>query len=838
MVKDGFSATYTGKVIRVYILFLVGAKTGAKMVIEKLSLTCDGLLSHRQLACCPSYCGIPLHGKDMLVYGNVDAVQKPLLLTGHHGEVSAMTFGNLSSPVLLCSASADYVIVWDIESCKKRTQAGRVAVGTVVGTLLGEVVHLSFCFSDERVAACSGATVYILTSKRQEVVSTLTCHSAPLTSAEFCPWNKDILVTTSEDRTFKVWDLKTETVCYQSFVLSASPLLSVLLLEENKHIVTGSTDGQLWCFSLPDDHKCHLVTKMDLEMMEKRHQMQQGTVSDQTGVAEQSAPDKVKTSKAVLRMAFCNSLTDTSRGHTKENSWLCIGSTDGLYVVDLATSELLTALYFEDYPNLSVTMAGSWSISPGWDNSMLLLVSSLFTPRVTLLELCLWDLRRTLACGEGFLVLPSSPPLPESPLNAELQKKEPKHPKKKGGIKEQPLVFHSNVKSSGYTSAPRNIMFSPKTNNQKNSSSQKAKKNKGLLLRDYPADIAAPSIPCVHLSITNKPVHCLQYSGDGKQILCGLGDSSVLLYKTSLAGNPTVYTGHDKPVSSVSWSLNRQLWLSASEDQSLRIWTHGSPKPAITMGDSMFFKPIRGAQFYYLDKFLLLASGHSLYLYLYNVDTTRDNIKSYQQRSVVKLTRSFTTTSATDITTLSAINDFFSYIVLVCGSDRSLQVFDMNKGIVAATLPDAHSRAVHCITQNKGSMFSTQAPDSYNLFLTSAVTDGVKMWDLRTMRCVRRYENHVNRCHPCSSAVSPCGRLIASGSEDNCAYIYDIRSSSYLHRLQKHSDTVLSVTFNPAMPELLTGTLDGKLRLFQSSSGALLSHDTSAAVHSVPNMTV
>lgn len=26
----------------------------------------------------------------------------------------------------------------------------------------------------------------------------------------------------------------------------------------------------------------------------------------------------------------------------------------------------------------------------------------------------------------------SSPPLPESPLNAELQKKEPKHPKKKG----------------------------------------------------------------------------------------------------------------------------------------------------------------------------------------------------------------------------------------------------------------------------------------------------------------------------------------------------------------------------------------------------------------------
>ena len=32
-------------------------------------------------------------------------------------------------------------------------------------------------------------------------------------------------------------------------------------------------------------------------------------------------------------------------------------------------------------------------------------------------------------------------------------------------------------------------------------------------------------------------------SGDGKQILCGLGDTSVLLYKSSLTGSPSVYTG-------------------------------------------------------------------------------------------------------------------------------------------------------------------------------------------------------------------------------------------------------------------------------------------------------
>ncbi|KAG7277474.1 hypothetical protein CRUP_010622 [Coryphaenoides rupestris] len=141
-------------------------------------------------------------------------------------------------------------------------------------------------------------------------------------------------------------------------------------------------------------------------------------------------------------------------------------------------------------------------------------------------------------------------------------------------------------------------------------------------------------------------------------------------------------------------------------------------------------------------------------------------------------------------------------VVLLCGADRSIQVLDVNQGRVVSEWPDAHSRAVHCIAQNKGSAFAAQSPDLHNLFLTSAVTDGVKLWDLRTRRCVRRYENHSNRCHACEASVSPCGRFIASGSEDNCAYIYDVRSSRYLHKLQRHSDTVLRVAFNPAMPEI------------------------------------
>uniref|UniRef100_A0A3P9QI15 WD repeat domain 27 n=1 Tax=Poecilia reticulata TaxID=8081 RepID=A0A3P9QI15_POERE len=772
------------------------------MIKKKFSFTCDKLLSHQQLACCDCYCGIPHQGKNVLIYSNKKTQQKPLLLTGHHGDISAMTFGKRSSPVTLCSASSDYIIIWDIEACQKRTEDGKLAAGTVIGTLLGNVVHLSFCSDDELIAVCSGTTIYVLNSKKQEVICTLNGHLGFLTSAEFCPWNTNILVSTSEDRTFKVWDLKTGAVFYQSFVLGGSPLRSVLFLEEEEQLITGSADGQVWCFSFDDDHKCHLGKKMDLQKMEKRYEMRQETHPQD--VAEQSVANKVEISKPVIQMASCGSFAEIQFGQEIDNSWFCVGSSDGLYVVELATSELLTVLYFKDNPTLNIAMAGSWSIYVGSDKSMVVLVSSLFTPCVVLLELCLSNLQRTgEEGGGGFSVFPSSPPLLESPLNAELKRKEPSHPKRKGGIKEKPLVFHSKVKSSGYNTTPRMTMFSAQTNAQKRTSPKKSIKHLGLLHRNYPENSAAPTEPRTALKIANKQVSCLQYSGDGKKILCGLGDRSVLLYNSCLTGGPTAYIGHDKPVTSVSWSLCRQWWLSAAEDLSLRIWAKSYSEPAIILGDTMFSKPIRGAQFYYLDKFLVLTSGPSLYLYLYNVDLTRDDVKRYKHRSIIKLA-SCITPSASDITALSAVNDFLSYIVLVSCSDRSIQVLDMNKGAVGSVLHDAHSRAIHCITQNKGSTFTSQAPESYNLFLTSAVTDGVKMWDLRTMRCVRRYENHVNLCHACSSTFSPCGRFIASGSEDKC---------------------------------LLTGTLDGKLRLFQSSTGSHLSHDTSAAVHCISKVT-
>ncbi|XP_018621609.1 WD repeat-containing protein 27 isoform X2 [Scleropages formosus] len=716
------------------------------VVTERFASSCGVLVSRVQLACCPTHCAYPWQGKELRVHSTTHQELEPLHLIGHHENISAVIFGNGTNPLTLYSASRDYIISWDIERCYSSAEKGVIAQGTVIGTLLGNVHHLSMCPGDKRAAACVADKIYILSTKKEEVLQVLEGHLGSVTSAEFCSWDENIVISVSEDRTFVVWDLIKEDIIYQSAVLSAFPLLSLNLCEENRQLIIGSADEQVWCFTLPDDHKCCLVSKTDLHKVAQRRQKLLDGKTEHAGRPQRKHTDGMETSKPVLRIAAFRLWLDSSEKQDRSRSCFWMGSYDGLYLINMATSELYSALVLRDHTNLSISMAASWTIAYRENGNALCMVASLFDPCVALLEVRvhgLLDSHSGLSGLENLSVIPSTPPMPESPLKAELIRKDSRNTSKKtdvkGGVKNHPLVFHSCIKSSGYTAPNRRTMFNPETNKKNNPRPVKSKKTNGRLFVDYPANTAAPSVLHAQLSMADRPtpICSLQYSGDGKQILCGLRDGSALLYKSSLADASTIYTGHDGPVSTVGWCHSRQWFLTAAEDRTLKVWPAGVQEPALTLGSDRFPMPVKCAQFFYLDKFLLLASASTLYLYLYHLDVARDDIRRYQQKSLVKLAGTFQTSTGTNITCATAINEFYSYIVLVCGKDRSVTIFDMNTGSISASIPDSHTKAAHHISQNKGSMFCSQDAESYNLFLTSAITDGVKLWDMRTLRWVK-----------------------------------------------------------------------------------------------------
>lgn len=66
-------------------------------------------------------------------------------------------------------------------------------------------------------------------------------------------------------------------------------------------------------------------------------------------------------------------------------------------------------------------------------------------------------------------------------------------------------------------------------------------------------------------------------------------------------------------------------------------------------------------------------------------------------------------------------------LVITAGSDKSIEIFDMNECKSCLFIPEAHTRNIHQIYQNE-SIFNQ---NSYDLVLTNAIADGIKLWDLR-----------------------------------------------------------------------------------------------------------
>ncbi|XP_059032444.1 WD repeat-containing protein 27 isoform X4 [Mustela lutreola] len=781
-------------------------------------------VAHVQLACSAQYCAFPADGNTLCVWSTEDPSHQPLTLGGHHEPVTAVAFGNAASPRLLCSASRDHVITWRLHECRQKALQGLTPRGLVVGTLLGKVLCLRLSPDDRVAAVCAGKKIFVLDTASRSTLAELEGHRGAVTAAEFCPWQTRIIVSVSEDRSFKVWDHHVESLIYSSSVLTASPLLSLLIHAGSRQLVTGCAHGQLWIFSLVEGHHYRCVTRVDLK--KKRESFSRRTESRLCSLPEDSSHpstdgwkerEEAEASLPVLGLASCDLsviLPAECAGQSSENAvCLWIGSSVGLFLFNLASFELEAALHYKDFRSLSIQVAGSCAVESGaGGDKAVCLLTSLFGHKIALLEIHMAALvtsQRRHAAGRGLSVLPRAHVLSTSPLRfrpaeerAQPALQAPSGSAGQRAVKDRPLVFHSKVRSSGYASTPRTTMFLPKTNTR-SSGGRSFPRSHGHS-KEYPLELSLPTRVHKQLVLAHGPpaaATCVQYSGDGRWLACGLANHLSLVLRADLAGTPTVFSGHDGPVSTVCWSQDSRWLLSASQDGTLRLWSLRRAEHVLCVGRDMFSKPVGSAQFYYLDAFLLSSSGPELQLLRHHMDTSKDEIRRYRQKSWCRRVFRLRTTGATGITSLSAVNDFYSYLVLAAGRNRTLEVFDLNAARSAAVIVEAHSRPVHQICQNKGSSSTTLQPLLYNLFATTAAGDGMKLWDVRTLRCERCFEGHPNHGYPCGIAFSPCGRYVASGADDRHVYMYDVGSSTFSHRLAGHTDTVTGVAFSPSVPQ-------------------------------------
>uniref|UniRef100_A0A4W2FN95 WD repeat domain 27 n=1 Tax=Bos indicus x Bos taurus TaxID=30522 RepID=A0A4W2FN95_BOBOX len=132
------------------------------IVVEKFLVDSMKPASHVQLACSGQSCAFPLDGNELCIWDTEEPPHQLMILKGHRQPITAVTFGSRESPLLVCSASLDCVLVWSLDECRQEELQGRLPRGTVLGTLLGRVLCLRLSPDDRVVAVCAGSRVLML----------------------------------------------------------------------------------------------------------------------------------------------------------------------------------------------------------------------------------------------------------------------------------------------------------------------------------------------------------------------------------------------------------------------------------------------------------------------------------------------------------------------------------------------------------------------------------------------------------------------------------------------------------------------------------------------------
>jgi len=364
------------------------------------------------------------------------------------------------------------------------------------------------------------------------------------------------------------------------------------------------------------------------------------------------------------------------------------------------------------------------------------------------------------------------------------------------------------------------------------------------------------------------PISTITYNYDGSYIASASTNKTACLYKYRYKPREkgVLYdwnwkysrelVGHNNAITNIRWGskcnheINKllggetQLLITSSKDNTARLWSlnktdpllvfkyiHGTPKnhhlstssslsssssstnKVSSTHGSIFTYEIKDASLFYQNHFIVLLHHNKLYFYRYLLQKQESgSIKPHSNNNKYKITTSYTT-DAQYFTALSCINNNLSHLLLTASSDKSINIYDANVNKSILSIPDASKgKPIHSITLAD---YETPCSNFHDGFLTCSINDSIRWWDIRTQHNVRVFEGHSRSKYPLKCSISPCGRYISSGSEENGYYIWDVRTSNTLAKVSGgHTDAVMDVDFNPRFAELSTASIDGKVRFF------------------------
>lgn len=379
------------------------------------------------------------------------------------------------------------------------------------------------------------------------------------------------------------------------------------------------------------------------------------------------------------------------------------------------------------------------------------------------------------------------------------------------------------------------------------------------------------------ISVHSEAVYSVNFSPDGKYLLSGGKDATIRLWDVASGKEIKQLIGHSSSVMTALFSPDGKNIISSSKDETIRLWSTASGKEIRKFG--------RNCRAFYSVAFApsgdhIISVSSDNYLRLWDVKSG-EQIKSFQGSTNKVFTAMFspdgkyTVSSAANntlvlldalsgkkIKTFSGHTDFISSAVftpngknIVSGSnDKTIRIWDISSGkelqkftvqntgvknvsvspdgqyIVSCGFDNGESRThmkLWSISTGKEILeymgYSAEGSASFspdNKFVLASggrVGMSAGVWLIKREVYDRSFHGHTSSVN--FAQFSPDGKQVVTGSSDRTVRLWDFASQKELSILRGHTADVTSVAFSPDGKQIISGSMDNTLRLWDIASG-------------------
>jgi WD40 repeat protein len=296
-------------------------------------------------------------------------------------------------------------------------------------------------------------------------------------------------------------------------------------------------------------------------------------------------------------------------------------------------------------------------------------------------------------------------------------------------------------------------------------------------------------------------------------------------------------------VASVGFSPDGKLIVSASVDQTIKLWNAEAGKEVKTLpGNHGSVNSI----FFSRDGMLVARAGTDDTIKIWNVETgaevktleghagaTRSVSFSPDGRQIIGVAgnaiRIWNAGTGAEVKTLIGHSDSIRLVafssngnLIVSGSwEGMIEIWNAETGEAIRTLK-GHSDAVESVTfspDGKYIVSGSSDRDARNPF-QQRYDQVVKIWNSKTGEEIRSLIGHAGSVH--SVAFSPDGKRIVTASSDKTIKIWDAESGKEIRTLKGHSSLVNSAAFSPDGKQIVSGGFDHSIKVWDAQTGAEL----------------